>query len=126
MIPEEIKRLLDSELEADNEVGWELVEAKKVPYKDVVDYVDSAKIPTNFVHKYVWDGKKFKRSQWGNPSLGGTLSINSTGTGWSTGNVTYTDNTLFRYTMPYLNETPPDWREEYKLTRKNEEIQEEE
>jgi len=62
MIPENIKALLDSDNEADNEVGWELVDAQGVSFKDVKNYVENAKVPTGWVHKYKWDGKKYIRN----------------------------------------------------------------
>lgn len=60
MIPEEIKKLLDSMDPADNAVGWELVDAKEVSFKDVRDYVSITMVPTNYIKKYRWDAYQHK------------------------------------------------------------------
>ena len=62
MIPEEIKKLLDSNDESDNAVGWELVAAQGVSHKDVTEYVKQAKIPIGWRQKYKWDGDKYVRT----------------------------------------------------------------
>ena len=73
---ENIRKLLDSELEADNLLGWELIEAKKVPFKDVMDYIENSKIPTHWEKKYRWDGNKFIKNSnlYGRTTLGGSLT----------------------------------------------------
>lgn len=63
MLEEGIKKLLDSELEADNQLGWELIRAKNIPFGDVMDYVEQAKIATVWEKKYVWDGEKFAKNK---------------------------------------------------------------
>lgn len=98
MIDEKIRRLLDSDLEDDNKLGWEMIIAKKVPFDDVVDYVNKSKVPTAWKHRYVWDGKKFVKngSDYGSVQLGGwltagtTLDAGGTGTISDTGSGTFT------------------------------------
>lgn len=62
MIPENIRKLLDSMDEQDNKVGWELVDAQGVSHRDVVEYVKNTKVPTNWVTKFRWDGNKYVRN----------------------------------------------------------------
>jgi len=62
MLPENIKKLLDSDNEADNLVGWELVDAQEVAHRDVIDYVQKTRVPIQWVQKYKWDGVKYIRN----------------------------------------------------------------
>lgn len=62
MIPENIRKLLDSMDENDNKIGWELVDAQGVSHKDVIEYVNNTKVPTNWVTKFRWDGSKYVRN----------------------------------------------------------------
>lgn len=155
MINEEIKKLLDSDIEDDNNLGWELVKAKKIPYEDVVEYVENSKIATNWVQRYTWDGTKFVKNpyfkmnssypNWHRSGPGAVLTVNSSGTGVSFSDGTYTGTYTgtsassywsnsaikhhFRSPYPVLPEDVPgykeNWKAEYKKQR-NAEIQEEE
>jgi len=80
---ERLEKLLLSDLDDDVAVGWELVEAKKIPHTEVMEFV--SKNMTNMAvdkdRGYYWDGYKFKlwRRQiiYGNSisgSWGGTVS----------------------------------------------------
>jgi len=92
MIDEKIKELLDSDLEDDNKVGWELIEAKKVPFCDVLDYVEKAKVPTGWKQRYVWNNGKFVKNGSVTTYSGPVINypISSAGTG---GYVLTTDET---------------------------------
>lgn len=135
MINEEIKKLLDSELEDDNNLGWELIKAKKIPYEDVVDYVESAKVPTQWSQRYIWQNNKFVKNPYISAVLGlsgDTLSVTSTGTGltWPSRHGTTSTPTFSvgsgtsTYTSSYPSkwrinswETESSWKEEYKKQR---------
>lgn len=153
MINEEIKKLLDSDIEDDNNLGWELVKAKKISYEDVVEYVEKSKVPTNWVQRYTWDGNKFVKnpyfklnttSSWHSSGTGSVLSVNTGGTGVTytgLGQGTYTAGTNissywnnsaikhhFRSTYPVLREDMPNYKENWKREYKakyNAEIQKE-
>ncbi len=100
---ENIKKLLDSELEADNLLGWELVEAKKVPFKDVMDYVENSKVATMWEKRYRWDGSKFVRNKTytgGTTTYPGNYILTTDFTGQICPGTTYTSR-YFKYNSLY-------------------------
>ena len=116
MLDERIKSLLDSELEADNLLGWEMIEAKQIPFKDVMDYVENSKVATMWEKRYRWDGTKFIR----NKHLGTSIVQNSypgyyVGTGVS-GNIVYTDSST-AYSSQYLKDDKYEIQKEKRLDK---------
>ncbi len=105
MLDQKIVRLLESDLEDDNKLGWEMIKAKKIPFEDVMDFVNNSKVPTGWMQRYVWEGDKFvKNHYYGSFKLGETIHQDtSIGTGSftlgtdSTGSIvqypTYSTNT---------------------------------
>jgi len=65
---EEIKKLLLSELENDQLLGWELVEAKQVPYHEVMEFIKEVN-ETSDQMQFYWNRDGFKLTRfftWGN------------------------------------------------------------
>lgn len=65
---EEIKKLLLSELENDQLLGWELVEAKQVPYHEVMEFIKEVN-ETSDQMQFYWSINGFKLTRfftWGN------------------------------------------------------------
>ncbi len=82
MIDEQIKKLLISELENDQLLGWELVAAKKIPYSEIIQFIKEVN-ETSMGYSFYWFNDRFKLNRYvsyGTGSPGSVLTVTSSGT----------------------------------------------